>query len=247
MGLLVDNASWLVDLNYIDFLREIGRHSSVNRMLSHDCFKSRFEGASGLSFLEFNYMLLQSYDFLHLYREYDCRIQMGGSEHRRNRALVQPAFTRREMEIWRERWVQPMVDRILDSLIERGGPVDLYAELCAKVPVFTIASAFGVAAEDVPRFHELAVTQTGVTGTIEDRMQAALEIADSLKDVIERRRVEPSDDLIGLLCKVEIEDPDDGSRHRLDDDEILGFARLMLTAGSGTTYRALGCLLCALL
>jgi cytochrome P450 len=132
-------------------------------------------------------------------------------------------------------------------LIERGGPVDLYAELCAKVPVFTIASAFGVAAEDVPRFHELAVTQTGVTGTIEDRMRAAQEIADSLEDVIERRRVEPSDDLIGLLCKVEIEDPDDGSRHRLDDDEILGFARLMLTAGSGTTYRALGCLLFALL
>ena len=79
-ALLVNNASWLVDLNYIDFLREIGRHFSVNRMLSHDCFKSRFEGASGLSFLEFNYMLLQSYDFLHLYREYDCRIQMGGSD-----------------------------------------------------------------------------------------------------------------------------------------------------------------------
>lgn len=79
-ALLVDNSSWLVGLNYIDFLREIGRHFSVNRMLSHECFRSRIEGPSGLSFLEFNYMLLQSYDFLHLYREYGCRIQMGGSD-----------------------------------------------------------------------------------------------------------------------------------------------------------------------
>jgi cytochrome P450 len=174
-------------------------------------------------------------------------IQMGGTEHRRSRALVQPAFTRREMELWRERWVQPTVDRILDTLIERGGPADLYAELCAKVPVFTIARSFGVAPEDVPRFHELAVTQTGVVGTVQDRVRAAEEIATSLKQVIEQRRVEPGDDLIGLLCQAELEDPDDGTRHRLDDGEILGFARLMLAAGSGTTYRGLGCLLHALL
>ena len=174
-------------------------------------------------------------------------IQMGGTEHRRHRALVQPGFTRREMELWQKRWVQPMVDRILDALIARGGPVDLYAELCAKVPVFTIASAFGVEPEDVPRFHELAVTQAGMVGSIQDRLRAAQEIADSLKDVIERRRALPSDDLIGRLCNVELEDPEDGTRHRLDDAEILGFARLMLAAGSGTTYRGLGCLLFALL
>ena len=174
-------------------------------------------------------------------------IQMGGTEHRRYRALVQPSFTRKEMEIWRERWVQPAVDRILDGVIERGGAVDLYAELCAKVPVFTIASSFGVAPADVDHFHELAVTQAGTVGTHQDRLRAAQEIADYLKDVIERRRVEPGDDLIGFLGQVEIEDPEDGSRHRLDDGEILAFARLMLPAGAGTTYRGLGCLLLGLL
>ena len=174
-------------------------------------------------------------------------IQMGGPEHRRNRALVQPSFTRREMEIWRKRWVQPAVDRILDSVIECGGSVDLYAELCAKVPNFTISSSFGVAPENVAHFHELAVTAASPVGTVEDRVDAANEIAAYLERVIERRRAEPGDDLIGLLCDVEIEDPEDGSRHHLDDDEILAFARLMLPAGSGTTYRGLGCLLFALL
>jgi len=174
-------------------------------------------------------------------------IQMGGAEHRRYRALVQPAFTRKEMEGWRERWVQIAVSEILDELIERGGPVDLYAELCAKVPVFTIASSFGVAPEDVSHFHELAVTTVGAVTTPEVRARAAEEIAGYLKRVIERRRVEPGDDLIGLLCTVEIEDPEDASRHRLSDGEILAFARLMLPAGAGTTYRGLGCLLLALL
>jgi len=174
-------------------------------------------------------------------------IQMGGPEHRRYRALVQPSFTRKEMEGWRERWVQPAVAQILDTLIERGEPVDLYAELCAKVPVYTIASSFGVAPGDVGRFHELAVSQVGTLGSIEDRLRAAEEIADYLREVIARRRKTPGDDLIGLLCNMEIEDPDDNSLHRLDDAEILAFARLMLPAGAGTTYRGLGCLLLALL
>jgi len=174
-------------------------------------------------------------------------IQMGGPEHRRYRALVQPSFTRKEMELWRKRWVQSAVDRILDALIERGEPVDLFAELCAKVPVFTIASSFGVAPEDVSHFHELAVTQAGTVGSHEDRVRAAEEIADYLKALINQRRSEPGDDFLGVLCNVEIEDPEDGSRHRLSDSEILAFARLMLPAGAGTTYRGLGCLLFALL
>ena len=174
-------------------------------------------------------------------------IQMGGSEHRRYRALVQPSMTRREMERWRERWVQPAVDGILDAVIARGEPVDLFEELFARVPVFTIASSFGVAPEDVAHFHELVVTTTSMAVTPEERMQAADTIADSLRKTIERRRVETGDDLIGLLCNIEIEDPDDGSRHRLSDDEILAFARLMLPAGAGTTYRGLGLLLLALL
>lgn len=77
-ALMANNADWLVHLNYIEFLRDIGRHFSVNRMLAAESYRMRLE--TGLSFIEFNYMLLQSYDFLHLFRTYDCRIQMGGSD-----------------------------------------------------------------------------------------------------------------------------------------------------------------------
>ncbi|MGE5598034.1 MAG: tyrosine--tRNA ligase, partial [Bacteroidota bacterium] len=77
-ALLLNNAQWLLPLNYIDFLREIGSQFSVNRMLTAECFKSRLE--RGLSFIEFNYMLLQSYDFLTLYRRYGCRLQCGGDD-----------------------------------------------------------------------------------------------------------------------------------------------------------------------
>lgn len=75
---MVDNGDWLLNLNYIDFLREVGAHFSVNRMLTAECFKSRLE--KGLSFLEFNYMLMQSYDFLELYRRYNCKLELGGND-----------------------------------------------------------------------------------------------------------------------------------------------------------------------
>ena len=77
-AIAVNNADWLLDLNYVDFIRDIGRHFSVNRMLAAECFKARME--KGLSFLEFNYMLMQSYDFLELYRKYDCKLQFGGDD-----------------------------------------------------------------------------------------------------------------------------------------------------------------------
>ncbi|HOP63271.1 MAG TPA: tyrosine--tRNA ligase [Spirochaetota bacterium] len=77
-AIMVNNADWLLELKYVDFLRDIGRHFSVNRMLSAECFKNRLE--KGLSFLEFNYMLMQSYDFLELYRRYNCKLQLGGND-----------------------------------------------------------------------------------------------------------------------------------------------------------------------
>ena len=79
-ALMLNNAEWLDGLNYLDFLRDIGRHFSVNRMLSFESVKSRLDREQSLSFLEFNYMILQAYDFLELYRRYDCRLQMGGSD-----------------------------------------------------------------------------------------------------------------------------------------------------------------------
>jgi len=77
-AIMVNNADWLLNLNYVEFLRDIGRHFSVNRMLAADCFKNRME--KGLSFLEFNYMLMQSYDFLELYRRFNCKLQLGGND-----------------------------------------------------------------------------------------------------------------------------------------------------------------------
>src|SRR5262249_50732177 len=80
-AVMVDNAEWLDRLEYVPFLREVGRHMSVNRMLTMDSVKLRLERDQPLSFLEFNYMILQAYDFLQLYRRYGCRFQGGGSDH----------------------------------------------------------------------------------------------------------------------------------------------------------------------
>jgi tyrosyl-tRNA synthetase len=77
-AIMVNNADWLTDLRYIEFLRDIGRHFSVNRMLAAESYRARLE--TGLSFIEFNYMLLQAYDFWHLFKQYDCRLQMGGND-----------------------------------------------------------------------------------------------------------------------------------------------------------------------
>ena len=77
-AIIANNADWLLNLNYVDFLREIGVHFSVNKMLTAECFKQRME--KGLTFLEFNYMLMQGYDFLHLNREYGCMLEVGGDD-----------------------------------------------------------------------------------------------------------------------------------------------------------------------
>ena len=77
-ALMVNNADWLLDLNYVDVLREVGAHFSVNRMLTAECYKQRME--KGLSFLEFNYMIMQSYDFYALFKEYGCNLQFGGDD-----------------------------------------------------------------------------------------------------------------------------------------------------------------------
>ncbi len=77
-AIIVNNADWLMNLNYIELLRDVGAHFSVNRMLSHECYKQRME--RGLTFLEFNYMIMQSYDFLELFQKYGCNMQFGGDD-----------------------------------------------------------------------------------------------------------------------------------------------------------------------
>jgi len=79
-ALLLNNADWLVGLEYIPFLRDIGRHFSVNKMIKAESYRARIDSEEGLNFIEFNYMLLQAYDFLKLYDDYNCKIQMGGAD-----------------------------------------------------------------------------------------------------------------------------------------------------------------------
>ena len=79
-AIIVNNGDWLRNLNYIEFLREVGVHFSVNRMLTADCFKTRMEKEGGLTFLEFNYMIMQGYDFYELNQRYNCSLQMGGND-----------------------------------------------------------------------------------------------------------------------------------------------------------------------
>ena len=92
-AITVNNAEWLLELNYVDFLRDIGKHFSVNNMLRAECFKQRLE--KGLSFLEFNYMLMQAYDFLVLSKEHDCKMQFGGNDQWSN-IIAGVDLTRRE-------------------------------------------------------------------------------------------------------------------------------------------------------
>jgi tyrosyl-tRNA synthetase len=95
-AVMVNNADWLLDLNYVDFLRDIGVYFSVNRMLTADCYKSRLE--KGLTFLEFNYMLMQSYDFLELFRKFGCRLQCGGDDQWSNILAGADLIRRKEQE-----------------------------------------------------------------------------------------------------------------------------------------------------
>lgn len=95
-AIMVNNGDWLLNLNYIDFLREVGALFSVNRMLTAECYKRRME--TGLTFLEFNYMLMQSYDFLQLFKNYGCRLQIGGDDQWSNMLSGADLIRRKEHE-----------------------------------------------------------------------------------------------------------------------------------------------------
>jgi cytochrome P450 len=170
-------------------------------------------------------------------------LEMVGDEHRRNRALVQPAFSPKRSQWWIDNWIASLVDEAVSAFEERGH-AELNAELCSRIPLQTITSSFGLTREQALDFREGA----GEGGNMldpDDRMTRFERSTDMLKRVIDERRAEPQDDVITLLVQSEIEE--DGERHLLTDDEIYGFARLILTAGSGTTWRQLGILLVGLL
>jgi cytochrome P450 len=174
-------------------------------------------------------------------------LEMVGEEHRRHRALVQPAFSPKRAQWWIDRWITSLVDEALSAL-EHHGQAELNAELCSRIPLQTITYSFGLSREEALDFREGTegggMARRGQVGQ-NPLMQRHERTTEMLKSVIEARRAEPQDDLITTLVQTEIEE--DGERHLLTDEEIYGFSRLILTAGSGTTWRQLGILLLALL
>jgi len=169
-------------------------------------------------------------------------LEMVGDEHRRYRALVQPAFSPKRAQWWIDNWIGSLVDEAV-SAFENHGHAELNAELCARIPLQTITASFGLTREEALDFRQQ--TGEGMASDAGAALSRHERTTAMLKRVIEERRAEPQDDVITMLVESEIEE--DGERHLLTDEEIYGFARLILTAGSGTTWRQLGILLVALL
>jgi cytochrome P450 len=168
-------------------------------------------------------------------------LEMGGEEHRRYRALVQPAFSPRRSQWWIDRWIATLADEAIAG-IEGSGRAELNADLCSRIPIQTITSSFGLTREEALDFREAGEVTRDDDEAVAER---AARSAAMLQRIIEARRREPADDVITMLVQAEVDH--DGNRQLLTDDEIYGFARLILTAGSGTTWRQLGILLVALL
>lgn len=174
-------------------------------------------------------------------------LEMVGDEHRRYRALVQPAFSPKRAQWWIDRWIDALVDECV-SAFEHRGHAELNDELCSRIPISTITSSFGLTREEALDFREGdgAVRMAAGEEIDWDAMAARHERTTALlKSVIEDRRANPQDDIITMLVQSELEE--DGQRHLLTDEDIYGFARLIMTAGSGTTWRQLGILLVSLL
>jgi cytochrome P450 len=170
---------------------------------------------------------------------------MDGQEHRRYRALVQPAFAARAMKNWESRWLSPYLDELIDSFSAEQR-VDLYMRYCARFPAHTIASGLGIPHDEVSEIHDLIVRTAGFLPPPDDAAAAAARFKERMTTIIRERRTEAYDDLIGFLVESEISE-NSGQSHELSDEEIFGFAAFLLTAGSGTTYRMTGIMLATLL
>ncbi len=158
-------------------------------------------------------------------------LSMGGAQHRRYRALVQPSFSPAKVRWWIENWIQSTVNTLIDSF-ERKGCAELNVELCAAIPVLTITGSFGIPVERALDVRE-SLTQSE-------------RIIEMMAPIVAARRERPQEDLISVLVAAEITD-DDGATHRLTDAEIYSFSLLLLAAGSGTTWKQMGITLTAML
>jgi cytochrome P450 len=175
-------------------------------------------------------------------------LAMVGAEHRRYRSMVQPMFIRpRAVNWWKPRWIEEAVASLLDRFTGRDG-ADLNLELCARLPVHIVTRGMGLDGEDALSFrtHLLQATTGARSLPRREVEQAMSEVARMLKNVIDARRAEPGDDVITGLIQCELEMPEGGKR-KLTDEEIFSYARLIMNAGGGTTWRQLGITLVALL
>lgn len=170
---------------------------------------------------------------------------MGGAEHSRYRAIAQPSFARNMTQWWIDRWIADITDTLLNR-VEGRGRADLNLEFCALLPLLTITSSFGVRMDEALRLRELIEQMISSVEDRETKLAASAAAGDILLPVIADRRANPADDLISKLIQETIRD-EDGARFRLTDSDVLAYSRLLLTAGSGTTWRQLGITLWALL
>ena len=158
-------------------------------------------------------------------------ISMGGGQHRRYRALVQPSFVPPKAQWWIRNWISQTVQLLIDGFAG-AGRAELNVDFCAAIPILTITGSFGVPVEQAL--------------DIRAALHRPAEIVSILGPIVAARRKVPRDDLISVLVEAEYED-DDGVGHRLTDAEIYSFSLLLLAAGSGTTWKQLGITLTALL
>ncbi|HEX4432688.1 MAG TPA: cytochrome P450 [Frankiaceae bacterium] len=163
-------------------------------------------------------------------------LTMDGKRHRSYRKLVQPSFVPGRAVWWLENWTRIVVNDLIDGLIAGDGHADLNAEFCAPIPLLTITGSFGVTIEEALDVRAAVTSDGSDTATL----------ARLLIPTIAARRAHPEDDLISILVQAEVTD-EDGVLHRLSDEEVLGFAFLLLAAGSGTTWKQLGLTIIALL
>jgi cytochrome P450 len=164
-------------------------------------------------------------------------LEMDPPEHGRYRRLIQGAFTKREMDRWEDEFVRGIVDGYIDRFIGTGR-ADLVHDFAFHYPLHVITRAAGLPETDVPEFYTRAAMITNVAVSEQMRMQASAELGDYVRRVVTDRRGGDGTDLLSILARNEYKD-ENGERHRLSDDEIIAFMRLLIPAGAQTTYRSL--------
>jgi cytochrome P450 len=162
-------------------------------------------------------------------------LYMDGRQHRDYRTLVQPSFVPGRAVWWLENWISKTVGKLVE-VFEHEPAVDLNVEFCAPIPLLTITGSFGITLDEALDVRA-AVTSNG---------QDASTLPRILAPIVAARREDPGDDLISVLVQAEITN-EDGETQRLSDHDVLGFALLLLAAGSGTTWKQMGITLLALL